>query len=228
MNFRPLQSIAVILLSAMALAWSELYLPIRESLKIDVVQLAVGMYRARIETALLRRALPGLHDQMAALTAELQQVTRQVASAFTDELYLVVNPATNRLSMRRGQKVIMEAVISTGSNDTLAGRGRKWIFETPRGMMSVIRKKKNPVWIKPDWAYLEKGEPVPPWNSPVRQQKGILGSYMLDLGGGVMIHGTPAEHLLGQSVTHGCVRVGKEDLKVLFDSVAVGTKVYIY
>jgi L,D-transpeptidase YbiS len=94
--------------------------------------------------------------------------------------------------------------------------------------MTVIRKKKDPVWLKPDWAFLEKGEKVPPWNSPLRRQKGMLGDFMLDLGGGVMIHGTPQEHLLGRSVTHGCIRVGSGDLKVLYDSVPMGTKVYIY
>jgi len=149
-------------------------------------------------------------------------------AAFTNELYIVVNPNGNRLSLRRGQKVLLDAAISTGRNDTLTYLKRKWVFQTPRGIMSVIRKKKDPVWLKPDWAFLEKGESIPVWNSPLRREKGILGAFMLDLGGGVMIHGTPQEHLLGRSVTHGCVRVGYEDLKVLFDSVQVGTKVFIF
>jgi lipoprotein-anchoring transpeptidase ErfK/SrfK len=29
-------------------------------------------------------------------------------------------------------------------------------------------------------------------------------------------------------VTHGCIRVGSEDLKVLYDSVPIGTKVFIF
>jgi L,D-transpeptidase YbiS len=94
--------------------------------------------------------------------------------------------------------------------------------------MSVIRKKKDPIWIKPDWAFLEKGETIPPLNSPLRKEKGVLGAFMLDLGGGVMIHGTPLENLLGRSVTHGCIRVGSEDLKVLYDSVPIGAKVFIF
>ena len=84
------------------------------------------------------------------------------------------------------------------------------------------------VWVKPDWAFLEAGESVPPIDSPLRRKEGVLGDYLLDLGGGVAIHGTRLEKLLGQSVTHGCIRVGSSDLKVLFDSVPVGTKVYIY
>jgi len=227
-KFSPLLSVGTVLLAAMALAWSELYLPVRESMKLDVVRLAVQMSRDRAETRRLRESLGRVHDELADLTAELQKLSGQLASAFSDDLYLVVNPSTNRLSMRRGEQVIMEAVISTGSNDTLDREGRKWVFETPRGVLSVVRKKKDPVWLKPDWAFLEKGEPVPPVHSPLRREKGVLGNYMLDLGGGVMIHGTPAENLLGRSVTHGCIRVGKDDLAVLYDSVPPGTKVYIY
>jgi L,D-transpeptidase YbiS len=224
----PLQSICLILLAVLVMAWAELYMPFRESFRLDVVELAVQVYRTRNETTALRRELPRLGQELADLTRQLQDVSRRVASAFSNELYLVVNPATNRLAMRRGQEVLLEAPISTGSNDSLSRRGRKWVFRTPRGVMTVLRKKKDPVWLKPDWAFLEKGEPVPAWNSPLRREKGVLGDYLLDLGGGVMIHGTPMEHLLGQSVTHGCIRVGKDDLRVLYDSVPVGAKVYIF
>jgi L,D-transpeptidase YbiS len=155
-------------------------------------------------------------------------LAEQFATAFTNELYVVVNPNGNRLSLRRGQKVMLEAAISTGKNTTLRHGSRTWVFQTPRGIMSVIRKKKDPVWLKPDWAFLEKGESIPAWNSPLRREKGVLGAFLLDLGGGVMIHGTPQEHLLGRSVTHGCIRVGYDDLRVLYDSVQVGTKVFIF
>jgi len=176
----------------------------------------------------MRLDLPKLRPEIEALNSSVQQLAEQFATAFTNELYVVVNPSGNRLSLRRGQNVLLDAAISTGRNDTMTYLKRKWVFQTPRGIMSVIRKKKDPVWIKPDWAFLEKGESIPPWSSPLRREKGVLGAFMLDLGGGVMIHGTPQENLLGRSVTHGCIRVGFEDLKVLFDSVQVGTRVFIF
>jgi len=158
----------------------------------------------------------------------VQQLADQFATAFTNELYIVVNPNSNRLSLRRGQNVLLEAAISTGKNDTMKSGRQTWVFETPRGIMSVVRKKKDPVWIKPDWAFLERGESIPSLSSPLRREKGVLGAFLLDLGGGVMIHGTPLENLLGRSVTHGCIRVGYDDLKVLYDSAPVGTKVFIF
>jgi len=228
MSLSPVKSIGVIVLSAMVMVWAEFYLPVRESVSLDIFRLAFQMYRTRASTMKMRLEMPKLVPEIDDLTGSVKQLAEQFAAAFTNDLYIVVNPNGNRLTLRRGQKLLLEAVISTGKNDTLKSGSRKWVFQTPRGIMSVIRKKKDPVWIKPDWAFLEKGEPIPPQDSPLRRDKGVLGAFMLDLGGGVMIHGTPLENLLGRSVTHGCIRVGSEDLKVLYDSVPVGTKVFIF
>jgi len=224
----PVKSIGIIVLSAMVMLWSEIYLPIKESVSLDIFSLAFRMYKTRASTLAMRLELPKLGPEIEALNQSVKELADQFATAFTNELYIVVNPNGNRLSLRRGQKVVLEAAISTGRNDTLTHLKRKWVFQTPRGIMSVIRKKKDPIWIKPDWAFLEKGESVPPLRSPLRKEKGVLGAFMLDLGGGVMIHGTPQENLLGRSVTHGCIRVGNADLTVLYDSVQVGTKVFIF
>jgi len=228
MTLSPVKSIGIIILSAMVMLWSEIYLPFKESVSLDIFSLAFRMYRTRASTLAMRLELPKLGPEIEALNQSVKELADQFATAFTNELYIVVNPNGNRLSLRRGQKVVLEAAISTGRNDTLTHLKRKWVFQTPRGIMSVIRKKKDPIWIKPDWAFLEKGESVPPLRSPLRKEKGVLGAFMLDLGGGVMIHGTPQENLLGRSVTHGCIRVGNADLTVLYDSVQVGTKVFIF
>ena len=224
----PVKSIGIVVLSAIVLMWSEIYYPIKDSIGLDLLRLTYQLYKTRAGTLKMRLEVPRLGPEIEALNGSVKGLADQFATAFTNDLYIVVSPSGNRLSLRRGQKVVLDAAISTGRNDTLTYRSRKWVFQTPRGIMSVIRKKKDPVWLKPDWAFLEKGESIPPVHSPLRKQKGVLGAFMLDLGGGVMIHGTPQENLLGQSVTHGCIRVGYDDLKVLYDSVQVGTKVFIF
>jgi hypothetical protein len=228
MTLSPVKSIGIIVLSAMVLIWSEIYYPVKDSFGLDLVRLTYQLYKTRAGTLAMRLEMPRLGPEIEALNGSVKELADQFATAFTNELYIVVNPNNNRLSLRRGKQVLLEAAISTGRNDTLTFRSRKWVFQTPRGIMSVIRKKKDPIWLKPDWAFLEKGESIPPLRSPLRKQKGVLGAFMLDLGGGVMIHGTPQENLLGRSVTHGCIRVGYDDLKVLYDSVQVGTKVFIF
>jgi len=224
----PVQSLGIIILAGLAVAWSELHLPVREGLSQDVPGLAGRLWQMRLKLREHEAALPRLQAEITGLKQAVAGLAGRFAAAFTEEIYIAISTADNRLYARRGQDVLREAVISTGSGDTLKQGPRSWIFETPRGVLRVTRKKAGPVWVKPDWAFLEKGEPIPPWDSPLRRQKGVLGDHLLDLGGGVAIHGTDKENLLGQSVTHGCIRVGRDDVKFLYDSIPVGTRVYIY
>jgi L,D-transpeptidase YbiS len=227
-KFSVIQSLGIIVLAAVVLMWAELYLPVRQSLDVDLVQVGTTLHRMRQHAARLRDEIPGLEEEIERLARSVGELAGQFASAFSNELYIAVNPGSNRLYLRRGQEELLAALISTGTNDTLKSGTRRWVFDTPRGVMTVLRKKKDPVWLKPDWAFLETGDSVPPRDSPLRVERGVLGKYMLDLGGGIMIHGTPHEDKLGRGVSHGCIRVGLADLQVLYDSVAVGTRVYIF
>lgn len=146
-----------------------------------------------------------------------------------EEYYCVVDLFSQTLYLKKGEKIIQEFKISGGSGKILvAPWGQKWVFVTPKGVLRVLRKIKDPVWYKPDWAFIEEKKPIPPKNSPLRRVRGILGDYALDLGGGILLHGTPHEHLLGRPVSHGCIRVEREGIKMLYDSLKIGAKVYIY
>jgi L,D-transpeptidase YbiS len=85
----------------------------------------------------------------------------------------------------------------------------------------------NPVWVKPDWAFLEEGLEIP--KDPAdRVEAGTLGEYALGFGKGYFIHGTLYKRLLGKNVTHGCIRLSDEDLKVLYRLTKIGTPVIIF
>ena len=43
-----------------------------------------------------------------------------------------------------------------------------------------------------------------------------------------MIHGTLYERLLGRSVSHGRVRLGRDDLRKLYAATRPGTPIYIF
>ncbi|MCX5914317.1 MAG: L,D-transpeptidase, partial [Deltaproteobacteria bacterium] len=60
-----------------------------------------------------------------------------------------------------------------------------------------------------------------------RVEPGMLGDYALGFGDGYFIHGTLYTRLLGKNITHGCIRVGDRDLKTLYQSAPLGTKVFI-
>jgi hypothetical protein len=69
---------------------------------------------------------------------------------------------------------------------------------------------------------------VPPFGTTQRRYMGVLGTRRLDLGDGYGIHGTDNPASIGQSVSHGCVRMHNEDVERLYPMVPVGTAVYIY
>lgn len=150
----------------------------------------------------------------------------------TDKVFLVISLVHNKLYVKKKGETLSEHLVSLGSGKVLKTQRMKWIFETPRGVFSILNKKENPAWIKPDWAFIEKKEKVPPANSPKRVLRGYLGKYAIYLGkenvfDGYMIHGTPEEDLIGLNVSHGCIRMKEEDLTKIYNIAEPGTCVII-
>lgn len=177
-------------------------------------------------------------DRLAAVEKRIKdlrranQVLLDSARAQTPEgPYIAVQTLTNTLMVRTADKVMLQAVCSTGSGKVLTtpdGR-RTWEFHTPTGVHKVLSKHHFPVWYKPDWAFVEEGEEIPPANSPKRQQEAVLGEYSLNFGNGYMIHGTLyGKADLGRSVTHGCVRLDDLDLEYVYENAPIGTKIFIF
>lgn len=69
---------------------------------------------------------------------------------------------------------------------------------------------------------------IPPVGTRARQFPDVLGTHRLNLGDGYALHGTQAVKLLGQSVSHGCVRLHNDDIARLFEMASVGDEVIIY
>jgi L,D-transpeptidase YbiS len=146
--------------------------------------------------------------------------------------YIVIDTRDNRLQLRSPDgELLRDAVCATGAARKFEGpKPRdKWHFATPTGRFSVLRKTQNPIWIKPVWHFIEVNEEVPVFAEDRRRfQRGVLGEYALYFAKGYMIHGTLYEVNLGNSITHGCVRLGGDDLGYLYDRVQRGWPVYIY
>lgn len=144
-------------------------------------------------------------------------------------IYIVVDTANNLLYLKDSGRTLRKAVVSSGSGNVLQlpGSRKRWVFDTPRGEFTVKTKTVDPVWTKPDWAFIEDGKGVPR-NWKDRIETGVLGYYALGFGNGFFIHGTLYTRLLGRNVTHGCVRVGDADLKAVYEAAPVGTKIFIF
>lgn len=189
----------------------------------------IGMYLSN-RTVETTDSNNGKKPSLKALRAKNKLFRQKLDGLSIKGIHLIVDTAKNVLYLKSNEKAVMEAVVSCGSGSILedpSGK-RTWIFDTPRGVYSVKSKAKNPVWIKPDWAFVEEGEAIPPTNAKERIEEGVLGDYALGIGGGYFIHGTLYTRLLGRNVTHGCIRVGDKDLDRVFRAADLGTKVVIF
>jgi len=119
---------------------------------------------------------------------------------------LIVYRGAKRFEYWDGRKLVRAGKVAVGKPGA----------ETPLGLFYVTWKF-NPS-IDPDWA--------------------ILGAYAFETsayskltdwpGGGIVgMHGTPWPSLLGQAVSHGCIRVHNDNIEFLRNRVPLGTPVKI-
>jgi lipoprotein-anchoring transpeptidase ErfK/SrfK len=93
-------------------------------------------------------------------------------------------------------------------------------WETPTGTFEVRQMIQNPSWEHP-WT----GEVVPPGPENPLGSRWI--SFWTDGRNQIGFHGTPNEDLVGQAVSHGCIRMRNQDVQALFEQVTVGTPVTV-
>jgi L,D-transpeptidase YbiS len=168
------------------------------------------------------------------------------------DYYLIIDTGQNRFHLRRGSLLVRSGYCGTGKGWTANDIGNAWDFSTPRGLRYVVGNGQNPYWFRPDWYWLEQNmrppdpeevvmipeslsysEQVAWYNDSltpqqrvyVRQVPGVLGSYKIDLGGGVLLHYGGGR---GTNVSHGCIRLGAADLEALYRTLPVGAPVLIY
>lgn len=140
---------------------------------------------------------------------------------------VVIDLDENRLSFRKGDLVLWSAPIGTGMALRMEDAENEWDFSTPNGVFTVKYKEENPAWIAPDWFFVENGLPVPPPNDKSRFFPGRLGAAAVYLDKDLAIHGTDRPELLGQRVSHGCIRLENKFAQRLFHNVQIGTEVII-
>lgn len=219
----------VILVSAALLALFILLLSVPLYLA-PAFQHSWGTNRAecRVDSTLLAGKV--IKRQIARTEADIIRLERKLASFIPTQTYLVINTTDNRFFLYKSRKMVREGFCSSGSYTLLrtVDGEKEWIFKTPRGRFTIQGKVADPVWRKPDWAFVEEGLPVPGPAHQSRYEYGVLGDYALSLGDGYLIHGTIYKRFLGMPVTHGCIRLNDDDLEAVYSSLSIGSKVYIY
>ncbi len=153
----------------------------------------------------------------------------RIAASRPKGVFAVVDTYNNRFRLYGSSGVLRDTACSSGSGAVLTDprTGKEWVFDSPLGERRVERKRRNPVWMKPDWAFVEDGF-EPPEDVGARADADSLGDYGLYLGDGYLIHGTLFQTLLGRNITHGCIRLGDEDLEYVYRRLPVGARVFFY
>lgn len=159
---------------------------------------------------------------------ECLQIEGLPNDAPSEPVIITVDTARNTVYLFRNGELVKKAPAATGMDTRLKSGSREWLFRTPRGRMRVQGKIVNPVWYKPDWAFIEEGKKIPPRDSPKRYVKGKLGKFALDLGDGILVHGTDDPKSIGKKASHGCIRLSDRMMEQVFKAASVGTLVYVY
>ncbi len=173
--------------------------------------------------------LASLQKQVSLTERRLQKLQERQGRLLPSGPVILIDSAANQISLMQGSKVIIKDKCSTGSGLELTDTGghRTWTFDTPRGYFRVLSKTSNPVWYRPDWAFVEEGIPIPK-DRASRAVPDVLGAYAIAFGDGYFLHGTLYTRTLGSSVTHGCIRLDDETLKKIYQTAQPGTPIWIY
>ncbi len=129
----------------------------------------------------------------------------QKLRGWTVPFEIYVDKYENLLAVKADGEMIKTYRISTGANNI-----------TPVGDFIIKTRYKNPTWFN-------KGKVIP-GNSP----QNALGTRWLGFDKPQYgIHGTIYPELIGQQVSHGCVRMRNSDVEELYDYIPTGTRVMI-
>jgi hypothetical protein len=88
----------------------------------------------------------------------LNKLVSDVGNVTPDQPYIVVSINEHKIWFKRGNQVLFETQVATGSGKTLVGGagGKQYKFETPRGRLKVEAKEVDPAWVPPDWHFQEQ------------------------------------------------------------------------
>lgn len=120
-----------------------------------ITTLSTRRSRALLELAVALALLAIARCELAAQnpTAKVDVPT---AAAASRELRVIIKLGKRRLFVvRDSADTLLSAPVAVGSGRSLSSAGRLWRFATPRGIRKVISVEVEPVWIRPDWSYVE-------------------------------------------------------------------------
>lgn len=129
-----------------------------------------------------------------------------------------------RLNLTERRVYLVEEAGKPGEGFPVAIGRKPW--ETPVGTFRINEMVENPDWVMFDFKdpkkFIRRIPPGP--NNPLGLRWiGFASAHGWEVG----FHGTPKPQLLGQAVSHGCVRMKNSDVVKVFAKVKLGTTVIV-
>lgn len=161
----------------------------------------------RTWTANAQNALT-LGAQAAKVKGTQSNGSKAVSTPFKGSAKLMIDLSDRRVYVYREGQLVTSYPIATGQTG----------WETPLGSFQVLEMQRDPKWQHPI-----TGEVIAPGSANPLGKRwiGFLDEGRAHIG----FHGTNQEELIGQAVSHGCIRMRNRDVMALYNQVALGTSV---
>lgn len=145
--------------------------------------------------------------RLARLTRPLRQAP---AGLLTANTRIEVSLQAREIRLYQNDQVILQAPVAVGQDG----------WQTPIGEFTVRDMRVDPVWRHPI-----THEPVGPGPANPLGSRWI--GFWVEGEYHIGIHGTNQETLIGEAVSHGCVRMLEKDIQALYDHIQLGTPVSV-
>ena len=214
-------------------------------------QTSTQVTQLQSEVASTEKAIEDLHDSDFVITVSTQE--NKVYARRNGQLVFeaVCSTGKNETLRAQGRTMVFRTpigrfrVLSKEENPKWVPPDWHYIEEAQKHGMDIVRLKHGQrlgdLYVSGKDVYsngypIEGGKTIvrggavviPPIGTRARQFPGVLGTHRLNLGDGYALHGTQAVRQLGQSVSHGCVRLHNDDIARLYSMASVGDEVVIY
>jgi lipoprotein-anchoring transpeptidase ErfK/SrfK len=111
-------------------------------------------YSGKVEA--LRGVSEDAEERLEKLRSAVARVELKLDDSQDTGQTIIVSTAENKVYVRRGGRTIFEAVCSTGKGTSMVIDGRTMVFDTPTGSFHIQSKEENPMWVPPDWHFVEE------------------------------------------------------------------------
>ena len=143
------------------------------------------------QVAAMQQTMSQKSTQVESLKSEVASTQKALEDLHDSNFVITVSTAENKVYARQNGQLVFEAICSTGKNETLRTGGQTKVFRTPIGRFRIQSKEENPMWVPPDWHYVEEANKE--GLEVVRLQRGQSIGGVTVSGNQVLDNGIPVE-----------------------------------